>query len=964
MRHSSFHTILTLSLSLLLSTAASAQWNSFIRNYNSNEYGKGAQMWDIEPYDQSWTFFANQNGMLQFDGMKWDVLPLHASQYVRSLLSLPDEGRIYVGGINEFGYFMPLDNGHLQYICMSDSLPVEVRSIGNIWNISHLTSGIYFQGDNKIVRCYNGKHSLIDAHLKIECSLMLNDVLYIGTERGIYIIAGNDIFPMKGAELLADKRIRCMARYKHGFLIATENGDVFFSDNKIIRPFDTQASTLLKHTGIFCIASSDHYIAFGTIQNGIILIDDTSGEVSLFNESNGLQNNTVLSLAFDKIGNLWAGLDKGTDYIYLNIPFTNLYNKMYSCGTGYAVMQDADRLLFGTNRGLYYAKPDAAFKVNPRKLKLINNTEGQVWGLTKIDDDILCLHDRGVMVINDTTAHHIKGITGAWDCQAIHNHDGLYYVGTYDGLYIIEKVNGQWIVKNRVDGTDNSFQNYLQESATSIWLHMGNDASVICLTISDDLKKLTGERIYDKNDGLPDCRIFDIETIASRIYCTTEKGIYKFNHHTKRFEPANEFQMSLGANKSILRLINYNDRLIAAVSRDEISVATSKLNSFVSLYKFSIQQSLISLVDNFTNIVPIADSLFILPTDNGFALINPKKSTANPKHYHSFRIKQVSLTNNRDSVVYYDNFIGTKPQLDIEYKENSIRFEYGATAICSPNILYSTRMNDGDWSEPSHVTNKEYSDLKEGHYKFDVRATFNNGEEIIESFHFNILPPWYRSIWAYIVYSIIGIILIYIVGNIENKRLRNREQRITMAKDKEMLSQQKLFEEEKEQRERHIMELEKEKLEYDLKHKSQEMANLMINIVRKNEMLNDIKDNLTKVMSSIKSGDTKDGYRQLLEINGKIDQNMNDDELLKRIEEQFDLVHNNFIKKLSERHPDLSNNERMMCAYLKMNLSTKEIAPLLNISVRGVETMRYRLRKKLGLEREDGLMTYFNEQFK
>ena len=129
-------------------------------------------------------------------------------------------------------------------------------------------------------------------------------------------------------------------------------------------------------------------------------------------------------------------------------------------------------------------------------------------------------------------------------------------------------------------------------------------------------------------------------------------------------------------------------------------------------------------------------------------------------------------------------------------------------------------------------------------------------------------------------------------------------------------------------------------------------------------MLNDIKDNLTKVMSSIKSGDTKDGYRQLLEINGKIDQNMNDDELLKRIEEQFDLVHNNFIKKLSERHPDLSNNERMMCAYLKMNLSTKEIAPLLNISVRGVETMRYRLRKKLGLEREDGLMTYFNEQFK
>jgi len=70
------------------------------------------------------------------------------------------------------------------------------------------------------------------------------------------------------------------------------------------------------------------------------------------------------------------------------------------------------------------------------------------------------------------------------------------------------------------------------------------------------------------------------------------------------------------------------------------------------------------------------------------------------------------------------------------------------------------------------------------------------------------------------------------------------------------------------------------------------------------------------------------------------------------------LVHNNFMKKLREKHPDLSNSERLMCAYLKMNLSTKEIAPLLNISVRGVETTRYRLRKKLGLDRDDGLIDY------
>ena len=159
-----------------------------------------------------------------------------------------------------------------------------------------------------------------------------------------------------------------------------------------------------------------------------------------------------------------------------------------------------------------------------------------------------------------------------------------------------------------------------------------------------------------------------------------------------------------------------------------------------------------------------------------------------------------------------------------------------------------------------------------------------------------------------------------------------------------------------------IVQLEKEKLEYDLQHKSQEMANLMINFVRKNEMLTEIKSEIIKVASSLRGEGAREGKQLLLVINSKIDSNIQSDEVLKRIEDQFDLIHNNFMKRLHVRHPDLSNNERMMCAYLKMNLSTKEIAPLLNISVRGVETIRYRLRKKFGLEREDSLTDYLSNQ--
>lgn len=157
-----------------------------------------------------------------------------------------------------------------------------------------------------------------------------------------------------------------------------------------------------------------------------------------------------------------------------------------------------------------------------------------------------------------------------------------------------------------------------------------------------------------------------------------------------------------------------------------------------------------------------------------------------------------------------------------------------------------------------------------------------------------------------------------------------------------------------------IDKLEKEKLDLDLKHKSQEIADLIISVRRKNDILTDIKQNLVVALNQLKAKDVKKGCQQLVLINSKIDTNIEGDEILKRFEEQFDVVNDQFMTKLSRAYPSLNLNERLMCAYLRMNLSTKEMAPMLSISVRGVETLRYRLRKKLGLQREDNLLDFLN----
>lgn len=177
---------------------AIAGWNSFIVNFDKSVYGKGTQTWQIAPYDDKWVYFANKNGMVQFDGNVWNVFPLNNASDVRSVLASATQKRIYVGGINEFGYYEPDADGSLAYHCMSDTLESSVRFLGNVWGIHETDNILYFQGDGCVVKYLNGKYTAIEMNAKIDCSNMVNGILYIGTDRGVWLLVGNTFFSSSG----------------------------------------------------------------------------------------------------------------------------------------------------------------------------------------------------------------------------------------------------------------------------------------------------------------------------------------------------------------------------------------------------------------------------------------------------------------------------------------------------------------------------------------------------------------------------------------------------------------------------------------------------------------------------------------------------------------------------------------------------------------------------------------------
>lgn len=940
---------------------AIAGWNSFIVNFDKSVYGKGTQTWQIAPYDDKWVYFANKNGMVQFDGNVWNVFPLNNASDVRSVLASATQKRIYVGGINEFGYYEPDTDGSLAYHCMSDTLESSVRFLGNVWGIHETDNILYFQGDGCVVKYLNGKYTAIEMNAKIDCSNMVNGILYIGTDRGVWLLVGNTFFPLQGADALASKRIRGIIPYKKGVLVVTAYNGLYYCDGRTMEPFVTGAEEFMRENEVFCVAKKDDKIALGTIHKGLVLVDCSTMQLKYFNENNGLRNNTVLSVSFDTTGNLWAGLDSGIDYVCLSSPFTNLYSYPYSYGTGYTAAVEGGYLYLGTNRGLYYTSYPVQMNGDLPDIRPMPQSSGQVWNLCRIGDELFCLHDRGIFLINGTSVKRVTDIAGAWCCQLVAGRTDLMYVGVYNGIYLVGKKNGEWQVVGKIEGVNDSCRLFEQESDKVIWVY--NTDHVTRVDLDNDLTKAVRIKEYSAKDGFPVGRDMYIAKIEDRVYFATPRGIYKHNPHKDVMEPCPDMNNLLNGTTAYSRILEYHDKLIS-LSPHEICIAnlgTYKRGANTSINP--IQQSLIELVPGFETIIPLSDSLMVVPNEGGFALFSIPAVRERQDRSHSLYIRNMYLSYPKDSLVYTANFLGEKPVPVIAYSMNSVRFDYALSFFSvGDDIRFQYRLNKGGWSDFTTVRTKEYSSLSEGEYTFEVKAVFPDGTTSSDTIAFRILPPWYRSAAAYVCYIILALLALWYVYRWDDVRVKRKKQQAVIEKDKELHGMEREYEEEKARQEKQIMQLEKEKLEYDLQHKSQEMANLMINFVRKNEMLTEIKSEILKVSALLKGEGAREGKQQLILINNKIDGNIQSDEVLKRIEDQFDLIHNNFMKRLHAKHPELSHNERMMCAYLKMNLSTKEIAPLLNISVRGVETIRYRLRKKFALEREDSLTDYLSNK--
>lgn len=924
-------------------------WDRQSVSYDPQSYQGGTQNWQIRQSEKGWLYVANNNGLLEFDGYTWTLHSMKGCR-VRSLNFIND--KIYVGGSCEFGYFKREAKGMFLYTSLSALICDNWK--GDIWNIIYADNKIYMMDDYCIYVFENDKYLYtIKSENKIDCSALINDKICIGTPVGIaYLDKSSKSFKMyqydNGKNILSNSKIVELLPYKGKMIAVTARMGIYFVTDAKCERISSKADNFIQRNQLFSATIHDEMLTLGSVQNGLFIIDFNKPKYSeIISQNNILKNNTVLSCFFDSDKNLWLGLDNGIAYINMNELISPLFSKESLIGTGYCSFYYNNILYLGTNQGLYTQNDELGFN-------LLKGGEGQIISLSCHDNKLFSCGDNGILVITPDETYKID-ICGAVRILSNTGHKDKLIVITYFGAKVIEKKNGRWQYLHTVDGYTSKSNNLIAMKKGNYYCQADIGDNFVKAVVFDD--KL--ENVEIKKIGLENNKVNSRNAVSTidgnTIVCTTD-GLYKYSIVKNKFEKYTDLENLLGE-KNNYQYITTDNKGNIWFKTDAGLYLLPHSNSYLNkrIYYIGLNSQ---MVDGAENINMIDSVNAVINTYKGFTMvrIDKAKQIKAPAQVYIHKIR----TSKDNNIVSYGE---AKTDIVLPYELNSISIDWGAFNISNNDIiLFSYRLAglDNDWSIPGSKNTKEYTNLKEGHYKFEVRTIVKNKEMQVANSDYiiiDILPPWYRSTLAYCIYLILlGIVLYLIYRTIVRKQKREIKE-----KKKTIELQKLLFEKETRAKNQIITEMEKEKLQADLQYKTQEMTGYILNISQKNEIFDKIKKEAESILKTIDNKENPIKMRKKVSnLIGMINQDMKHDESFDVFKSNFDIVHKDFFRILEKKFPQLTKKDKILCAYIKMNLLSKEIAPLLNISVRGVEINRYNLRKKMGLDRSVNLYEYIN----
>ena len=924
-----------------------------VLNFSRKDFRAGTQMWDITQSNNGVVWFANNDGLLEFDGAHWRLYKIANGTIVRSARTGPD-GNIYVGGQGDFGFFAPDNSGQLRYQSLTSRLDAKNRNFTDVWDIEVIGESVFFRTDEQVFEWRNS-HLTPLVHNKKTLLFMgkWNNKLLLQDERYTLFALENGVLSQIGSESEIGGQISAALTVNTDQLLVTtiKNG-IFSISSGYIKPWITSNDLFLKNNRIFCATlMPDNSIALGTSFNGLVTLDRQRRIFHQINKKNGLGHNTVLSLLATDAGSIWLGLDNGAAFADLNSAFSSVFPDGELQGTGYTAEIFNGNIYFGTNTGLFSAKWKKYYQPEEKTdFKRVNGADGQVWNLNLMDNQLLMGHHEGAFRIEEKNAVKLTPTRGMW--RFISLSPELALAGHYNGLAFFKKSGNHLVFDNTLSGFSESSRMLGKDSDGTIW--MAHPYRGIYRLAIDQEQGTCHAEHFGLKQGLPSDLGNHLFKLGDKVLFTGTKGVFEFSKNQQLFVPNEKFSQLFGSETRVKYLNQDKYGNVWYVTETETGVLLVQSDALEKkIRRVPIPELHQKLTEGFQFVLPVDSSNVFVATSQGFIHFNPEKYWSKDTLLRAV-LHEVRLKTPSDSVLF--GGYGTETnKIELSSLQNTLSFSYSAPDFPGGEfIMYACYLEglEKTWSGWTNKPEITFSHLRPGSYTFHLKARNQHHAECRPlSFSFTILPPWYASRLAYTFY---GLILLGIMTGIVYRQQRKfEEEKLNLENQHRLASEQNELRVRRS--EEAVQQLQHEKLEAEVHHKSQELASVTMHLVQKNSILINIQEALGRLKSKT---NTPELDKEIGRIIRMMEHDSRVDEDWEHFSRNFDQVHSDFLKRIAEKHDHLSPNDYRLCAYLRMNLSTKEIASLMNISVRGVEASRYRLRKRLNLETDTSLTDY------
>jgi DNA-binding CsgD family transcriptional regulator len=891
-----------------------------IHSYLKNDFDITSQNWGISQHpDSKYIYFANSDGLIVFNGVGIEKHVLKENRPVRSVM-VHNDGRIFTGSFEEFGYWQYNDKGQLNYTSLA--LLTEPEKNDEIWKIYEKDNTVYFQSFTSIYKYEANKIEKFMAPYAMLFLHLIDDRFIVQIiDNGLYWFDDGRFLIVENSEIFKSQKVHAIIPYdEETWLICTEKGGLYLFDGKEFAYLRSEASDFLKE--FTCNAAkqlSDSAFAFGSILNGLIITDRYGNIQESYNTNNGLNNNTVLSLFIDADRGLWVGLDEGVNHLDILSPFTFYATRNGTMGTIYALLRKDEFLYIGTNHGLFMATiVQKGHIFSFENLQFIKGSQGQVWNLSEIEGEIFCGHNDGTFLVKGTHMENISSVTGGWSFTP---YNGYVLVGTYTGIIVIERSRaGQWMFRNKIEGFLEPTRYIETDYLGYIWASH-HQKGIYKIELTDDLKGIARKQLITDIGG----RTYNINVfkINNRVVFNTGEKIYTWDFvrdEIVEFEILNE---NLGEYESVNQIIHFQKNKYWFIGDDKMALFDVGLD-FDATQLLEIPQIMVILPQRSIQLVSLNENTLLKPNHQNFDAINLDLA-ARSKTLSRLSVEKMLFFGKNDTLIWFDHL----PDKKLPSKINNLTVFFSNPADFSnyPKTYYF-RITQLDQAWQSTDRNFfTYLDLKHGEYTLEITTEISEKPLHI---NFSVAKPWRFSNTAYILYFILfGLLTWSLVVFF----------RFEISRQKELVS----------------LEIQQNRLEKELDYKSYELLLIMRHLMLKDDILNE----LHKQIKVIKTKSSKYPVKYLSQMEkiiaqGLGTQNVEWENAMKNLK----LTQQGFFKVLKEKYPELTSNDLRLCSYLKLNFNSKEIARLLNISPRSVEISRHRLRKKLKLRSEQNLFDF------